>query len=289
MKIVAYYKVKDKTSFSKKVIPYVYGSGQHYPKLIADVKWISNKNFRATVSTKSISQLVDAAIGMLRFSPGSFLEDIEVEECNRINKGLKLFKNNRAITGAILKPALADIKTHYKVIKSALELGFDFIKDDDVVEFSADRVKKLYKFCDKKIPYFHKVSNQKQFSNRPTMIVSWVDGWSLAEEFSKNKKAQLMTHCANTPLQISWSAHIILSRLTGADFIVVPDPRFDKTANLKEMIEATSRKIKNLPSARIIIAGAITPKRIEEIKKSTNKKFHKFIGFVIGSWLIIEN
>ncbi|MBU2564210.1 hypothetical protein KKA23_01360 [Patescibacteria group bacterium] len=286
MKIVVYYKIKNKTSFSKRVIPYIYGLGEYRPEFITDTKWISKKKLKATINTKSVSQLTDATIGMLRFSSGSFLENIEIEECSHINKELKLFQNNEAIIGAILKPALADIKAHYRIIKSVFKLGFDFIKDDDVIEFSDDRVKKIYKYCGKKIAYFHKTSNQKQFTNLPTMIIPWIDGWSLVEEFSKNKKAPLMTHCANMPLQISWSSHIVLSRLAGADFIIVPDSKFDKTANLKEMIEAVSRKIKNLPSTRIIIAGAITPKRIEEIKKSINKKFHKFIGFAIGSWLI---
>lgn len=284
MKVVAYYKVKNKTSFTKKSIPYIYGSGQHYQEIITDVKWLSNKKVKATINAESVSQLVDASVGMLRFSPGSFLENIEVKECGRINKNLKLFQNNKAIVGAILKPALAGLKKHQEIIKKALSLDFDFVKDDDVVELSTDRVKNLYKFCGKKIVYFHKVNNQKQFTNRPTMIVPWVDGWSLAESF--NKKTPLIIHCANTSLQISWKAHIILSRLIGGDFIIVPDEKFDKSANFKEMIEAVLRKTKNLPSARIIIAGAITPKRIGEIKKSINKRFYKFIGFAIGSWLI---
>jgi hypothetical protein len=50
------------------------------------------------------------------------------------------------------------------------------------------------------------------------------------------------------------------------------------------MIEAVSRK--NLSSARIIIAGAMTLKRIGEIKRLINNKLHKSIGFAIGSWLI---
>ncbi|OGG40960.1 hypothetical protein A2118_01740 [Candidatus Kaiserbacteria bacterium GWA2_50_9] len=285
IKVVARYKVKTRPLFEKRVIPYAYGSGQHFPELATNIKR-AGKNIEAKITTQSISQLVDATIGMLRFSPDSFITDLRVISQTQRHKSRSMLNQNRPLVGAILKPALASIASHKKIIGLAKQLRYDFVKDDDLVEYSAERVARIYRLCGSRLVYFRKVSKQKQFSRRPSMIVPWIDGWSLAEAFTATPNAPLMIHCANMPLQVSWAVHITLARLVGASFVIVPDPAFDRAVRLAEVLQAASKPVQNISSVRLLFAGAVTPTRIRAITQRTPHKHRGLIGFTIGSWLL---
>lgn len=283
--MAARYRIKTRPLFEKRVIPYVYGSGQHFPELATNIKR-AGKNIEATITAQSISQFADATIGMLRFSPGSYLTELRVISSTKRHNRQPLLNTDRPLVGAILKPALANIRSHKQIVGLAKELHYDFIKDDDVVEYSPERVNRIYRLCGPRLAYFHKVSQREQFSKRPTMIVAWIDGWSLAEAFTAASKASLMIHCANMPLQVSWAVHITLARLVGASFVIVPDPAFDRTVRLTEMLQAASKPIQNTPPTRLLFAGAVTPPRIRAITQKTPHKHRGLIGFTIGSWML---
>lgn len=116
------------------------------------------------------------------------------------------------------------------------------------------------------------------------MIVPWVDGWKLLQEMSKQSITS--SHCAALSPHVSWYSHIIFSRLAGASLVIVPDPAFDKTFDLKLALEAASKQIDGVNSTRLIISGGINPSRIKDILKEIDKKNHKYVGFAVGSWLL---
>jgi hypothetical protein len=283
MHVIAHYRVADHQQFERTVAPYVYGSGEHARDVVTSAQWQGDGAATLEVTAASVSQFVTAAIGMLRFASGSSLERLDVIEATS-PRSRDPFPA-RAVTGAILKPALADVAAHRAFIERAISEGMDFVKDDDVTEFSTERTDALEATCGGRIMYFRKTSALAHATSVPVMVVPWIDGWPLAERFAADIGAPLLIHPANTPTTISWEAHVTLGRLIGACAVVVPDARFDPSANLDAMLRAATAPNGGISPTRLLLAGGITPQRIEEITRAVRPDAHRHLGFTIGSWL----
>lgn len=284
IKVKITYSLKNKKIFENKMLPYITGGGIFYKQNHFYTYIRSNKKYNASIilKCKSLSQLINTSTSMLRYCPDCILEDIKIIQSS-INYKKKISNfPKRPIMGAILKPAIEynpDIIP--KIIKYAIKNNFDFIKDDDASEYNRYEAKKIKNMTN--IPYFQKIINPSDSVSDYNMICPWINGWQILEEVSKNKIS--ICHCANLPNQISWYAHIIFSRLAGADLTIVPDSNFDKTFNIQKGIKIANSNIKDVKTSKLIISGGITPKRINEILKKVEKSDRKNIGFAIGSYI----
>lgn len=288
IKTIAEYKVKDKSSFENRVIPYIYGYGINFKKPVPRYK-VNKQKYYYTITiqlvTDSLSQLVTALTGMLRYSNNCFLNKIDIRKSN-IPHSLKSEKLNleRALFGIILKPS---IMRNQKITKALIEYAMlnkcDFIKDDDASEYSFKEIKEIKRLV-RGVPYFQKIINSNELFNNYAMVIPWVNGWQLLENVSK--KVITMSHCAGLSPQISWYSHIIFSRLAGASLIIVPEPSFDKRFNITLGLKAATKKINRVNKARLIISGGVDLKKIKKILKFLPKEQHKYIGFSIGSWAL---
>ena len=280
------YSFKDRKSFENKVLPYIFGKGIFYRKGYS-VKH-KDKKIEFIIQVKSLSQLITASTGMLRYSPGSKLEEIRIIKTEPKKLPKNEYENlNEIILGAILKPSLLENPAAIKkIVKFSIENNLQFVKDDDASDYSKKEATKIKKLMGN-LPYFQKISNENSLISKHTMIVPWVDGWELSEKIGK--KAIIMVHCANLSPQISWNSQIIFSRVAGASFAIVPDSLFDKTFNLFSSIKTAKQRIKGLKPIKLIVSGGINPKRIIKIKNSLKREDYRSIGFAIGSWILNKN
>ncbi len=263
------YLVRDNESFQNKVLPYIYGGGIFYKKVIEDLsKSDFKQKVRISIKSNTLSQFITILTGMLRYSNDCLLDRIYITDNNIKNSEYKL-NINKSLIGLILKPS---INYNTKIIKSLILAAnrnkLDFIKDDDASEYSLKEFNKIKKLSGK-VPYFSKVVNIKSLYGKYAMIVPWVDGWDLLQKASK--QAVTISHCANLSPQISWYTHIIFSRLAGASIVIVPDTEFDNSFNLNSCLEAATINIKDVNTIRLIISGGINPNRINQIMNLVDK------------------
>lgn len=278
------YFVKDRKSFEDKVLPYVFGGGIFYKEIDAKPTFEQNQ-LSITIETNTLSQLITASTGMLRYSPASVLEKIDIIKTDKvISKTSEKFNIESPILGVIIKPSLSfKSEIAKKLIEASSETKVDFVKDDDASEYSKQEAEEILKLAGD-VSYLQKSVEPERLVSKFSMVVPWVDGWKLLQEMSKNSVTS--SHCAALSPQVSWYSHIIFSRLAGASLVIVPDPAFDEKFNLKLALEAASKQIDGIHSTRLIISGGINPSRIKEILKEVDKKHHKFVGFAVGSWLL---
>lgn len=281
IKAKVHYTFKDKKSFEKKVIPYIFGGGIFYNDLNYS---LDNGEFSVIINAENFSQLITSTTGMLRYSPGTILEKIEVIYTEKSNYKTCNLCGKKPILGIIIKPSFSFKESIAKeIIKSANNSKLDFVKDDDASEYSLEEAK-IIKTLSKDIAYFQKISDSNKLVSNFSMVVPWVDGWKLLQEMSR--KSISVSHCASLSPQISWYSHIIFSRLAGASLIIVADPLFDKNFNLKDALEAASKKIEGIETARLILSGGINPERIRKLLNKIDEKDYCYIGFAVGSWII---
>lgn len=101
------YFVKDRKSFDDKVLPYVFGGGIFYKEIDAKPTFDQNQ-LSVTIETNTLSQLITASTGMLRYSPDSVLEKIDVIKTdNAISKTSEKFDVEHPLLGVIIKPSLS--------------------------------------------------------------------------------------------------------------------------------------------------------------------------------------
>jgi hypothetical protein len=284
------YLIKDKDSFEKKVVPYIFGGGFFYDYKTeynlkkSDAQLIAEVKFKA----ETLSQLIVSLTGMLRYSKDCYLNKIKIEK--NTGKSKIIFNptdDKKIIFGIILKPSLNfQSEIISQLLKYSKKYNLDFVKDDDASDYSIEEIKEIIKLSEK-IPYFQKVSSAKKSFSNYAMIVPWVDGWNLLQHSSED--GITMSHCASLSPQVSWEAHITFSRLAGAYFVIVPDFKFDDTFSLEECLEVATAEIENTRKVKLIISGGITPNRINELLKLVNKKFYNYIGFAVGSWVLSSN
>lgn len=278
------YFVKDRKSFEDKVLPYVFGGGIFYKEI--DVKPTFEQNqLSVIIGTNTLSQLITASTGMLRYSPDSILERVDIIQTDKIvAETSQKFEIKRPLLGVIIKPSLS-FKTEIakKLIDSSGKTKVDFIKDDDASEYSEQESEEIKRLVGD-VSYLQKIVEPEKLVSDFSMVIPWVDGWELLQEMSK--KSVTASHCAALSPQVSWHVHITFSRLAGASLIIVPDPAFDNKFNLKLALEATSKQIDGVNSSRLIFSGGINPSRINSILKEIDKKHHKNVGFAVGSWLL---
>ncbi len=278
------YFVKDRKSFEDKVLPYVFGGGIFYKEIDAK-STIKQNQLSLTIKTNTLSQLVTASTGMLRYSPDSVLEKIDIIQTDKIDSKFSTkFNVERPLLGVVIKPSLSfKNEIAKKLIESSQKAKVDFVKDDDASEYSKQEAEETKKLAGN-VSYLQKIVEPEKLASDFSMVVPWVDGWKLLGEMSK--KSVAASHCAALSPQVSWYAHIIFSRLAGASLVIVPDPVFDNKFNLKLALEATSKQIDGVNSTRLIISGGINPNRINSLLKEIDKKDYKYVGFAVGSWLL---
>ncbi|MBU0760278.1 MAG: hypothetical protein KJ600_06830 [Nanoarchaeota archaeon] len=285
IRAIAKYRFEDKDSFESKIIPYLFGGGIFYKKPVPNYE-IKNKRALVDVKTGSLSQLITVLTGMLRYSAGCVLEDIEIVDCSIAPLKDKTLSEKISL-GVILKPSLKFQEGIVSdLIKLAVKNKIDFVKDDDASEYSKEDSNKINGLVSD-LDYFQKIVNPDSLVSDCAMIVPWVDGWNLVGEISN--KHVTMVHCAGLSQQISWSSHIIFSRLAGASFVVVSDPLFDKDFNLDVALDSATRETKGVGKTKLILSGGINPERIKGIIKSVNERFIPYIGFAVGSWVLSGN
>jgi len=279
-----YYLIKDKKSFEDKVMPYIFGGGVYY-RDIGTKQALSQNQLSVIIEKCTLSQLIAASTGMLRYSPGSILEKVDVINADKtVSKISDKFDVERPLLGVIIKPSLLFKAGIVKnLIEASRKMRVDFLKDDDISEYSEREMEEIKRLAND-LSYFQKVANPKRWASKFCMVVPWIDGWTLLQEISK--KSMTISHCAALSLQVSWYSHIIFSRLAGASLVIVPDPMFDKKFNLRLALEAASKDIDGVNSTRLIISGGVNPSRIKRILKEIDKKCHKYMGFAVGSWIL---
>ncbi len=284
MRVRLQYFVKDRKLFEDKVLPYVFGGGIFYKEIDAKPTFEQNQ-LSITIETNTLSQLVTASTGMLRYSPDSVLEKIDVIQTDKIvSKTSSKIDVERSLLGVIIKPSLSFKSAIAKeLIEASGKMKVDFVKDDDASEYSKQEAEEIKKLAGD-ISYLQKIVEPEHLVSDFSMVVPWIDGWTLLQEMSK--KSVTTSHCAALSSQVSWYSHIIFSRLAGASWVIVPDPAFDSKFNLKLALEATSKQIDGINSTRLIISGGINPSRINSLLKEIDKKHHKYVGFAVGSWLL---
>jgi hypothetical protein len=275
--------------FKSRTLPYIFGCGMFYLKMNPELR-IKEQEKRYfvtfTLETKSLTQFVVATTGMLRFSPDCILEKIDVIKTPAIQpKQITLNDENKHIVGAILKPALFFQDSIKGIIDYANKNNFDFIKDDDASEYSAEEFSQI-KFQIKGPKYLQKITKLEDAQGDWLMIVPWVYGWQLLVDASKLKPTA--SHCASLPLQISWPVFVTFSRLAGASFVIGADTKFDDTWILESIFDAATIKIDGIPEIKVILGGGVNPERVNSVLKSTKAEWHKNLGFAMGSWIANE-
>ncbi len=278
------YFVKDRKSFEDKVLPYVFGGGIFFKDIDAKHTYDQNQLY-VTIETNTISQLITASTGMLRYSPDSVLEKIDVLQTHKIvSKTSSKIDVGRPLLGVIIKPSLSfKLGIVKRLIEASEKAKVDFVKDDDASEYSKQETETIKRLAGD-VSYLQKIVEPKKLISNFSLIVPWVDGWTLLQKMSK--KYVTASHCAALSPQVSWYSHIIFSRLAGASLVIVPDPAFDTKFNLKLALEAASKQIDGVNSTRLIISGGINPSRVKNLLKEIDKKHHKYVSFAVGSWLL---
>ncbi|MDP3742323.1 MAG: RuBisCO large subunit C-terminal-like domain-containing protein, partial [Candidatus Micrarchaeota archaeon] len=281
---ILHYSTKNRKSFEDKVVPYVFGGGIFYKETSAKPTF-KHHQLSLNIETTSLSQLITASTGMLRYSPDCVLEKIQIIDSDKvIARTSEQLNVERPLLGAIIKPSLGyNSKIAEKIIESAAKAKLDFVKDDDASEYSKQEARKIKRLANN-VPYLQKIAEPQKLVGEFSMVVPWVDGWTLLQKMSK--KSITTSHCAALSPQVSWYSHVIFSRLAGASLVIVPDSAFDDKFDLKLALEAASRQIIGVNSVRLIISGGITPSRIVSVLKKIDKKQRKYVGFAVGSWLL---
>ncbi|MBW2990706.1 hypothetical protein KY348_03310 [Candidatus Woesearchaeota archaeon] len=286
------YSFQDKERFQNKVLPYVFGCGMFYTNKNPEIKLTDdNARYRTSfiLKTKSLAQLVSATTSMLRFSPDCKLEKVKIMKCPKItSKQLPDQYTKKFLLGVILKPSLFYEDSINKVIDYALKNKYDFVKDDDVSEYSTKESARISRIVKGPV-YLQKITslNNIQGEGDWNLVTPCIHGWQLLEQASKQKVTA--AHCAGLSPQISWESFIMFSRLAGAAMVICPDTEFDKSFDLKNLIKEASIPIGGVPETRIIIGGGLTPARIKEVLKNIDKSYYKNLGFAIGSWILKRN
>jgi len=277
----AFYRVRDISSFENKVLPYIYGGGIYYKTIIPKVDG-GRTYYRVPIKTKTLSQLVTALTGMLRYSPSCRLETLDIRRAPKRRR--LVLTPRRSLLGIILKPSLSyESNLVRRLVEKSLDHDIDFIKDDDASGYGILEAQQIQNLLKNRIAYFQKIVHPSSLVSDSAMVVPWVDGWYLLDQMSQI--CPTISHCANLPPYVSWPAYITLSRLSGADFVIIPDSKFDKTLNIKQALEAATGKLENLPPVRLIISGGVNPQRIKEILDSVKETYYENIDFAVGSWL----
>jgi len=287
------YFVKDRKSFEDKVFPYIFGGGIFFKDIDAKPTFEQNQ-LSVIIETSTLSQLVTVSTGMLRYSPDCVLEKVDILQTDKIfSKTSSKIDIERPLLGVIIKPSLSfKPEIAKKLVEASEKAKVDFVKDDDVSEYSKQEAEEIKKLAGD-VSYLQKIVEPESLVSDFSMVVPWVYGWNLLQEMSKTSVTT--SHCAALSPQVSWYAHILFSRIAGASLVIVPDPAFDNKFNLKLALEAASKQIDGVSSTRLIISGGINPSRISNLSKEIDKKHHRYVGFAVGSWVlsnsknIIEN